>query len=683
MFAEILAPVGAMPQLIAACRAGADAVYFGSKNFNARRNAENFLDLSEAISYCHARGVKAYITFNTLLLEKEIEDAIEEIKNICLSGADAVILQDLASARIFKKVCPEMPLHASTQMSIHNLSGAKLMKEYGFKRVVLSRELSKAEIKYIHENCNIELEAFVHGAHCMSVSGQCYMSSVIGRRSGNRGLCAQPCRLDWRLNGRNYALSLKDLSLVNEIKELESIGICSLKIEGRMKRPEYVYSSVRECIKARNGEKADTELLKRVFSRSGFTDAYYKNRRNLSMFGIRTDENAKESQQILKEIENQYRNEEQCVAVSFDFSLKHGLPAKLTVFDGENSTTVNGDIPEPATKAPVDEAYITSSLEKCGGTVFFADKIKCDVDGGLFFSKSKLNTMRQEALNTLYEIRQKPEKRTVNNFSYEITKVSENHSQAEKRVFLNNITQYSEELEEFSDEVILYPSDIIKLKDINTNKISVRLPSYLPALAENRLKESLLIIRELGIKKAYIPNLSLLNIAKETGFELCGMYGMNLMNSISVNEVKKLGLSSVQISFESSLKNLKQIKASIPQGIIVYGRLPMMLLHSCPAYNEKGCTNCRKNGVVPVLKDRLGKEFPLLCFDGIYQEIVNSCPLILSDKLDDFSSFAYNDFLFTIENQDECIEVLKSYANKDNIKSGVEFTRGLYYREIM
>ena len=244
---EILAPAGSFEALTAAVRSGADAVYFGTGNFNARRNASNFSgdDLQRAVDFCHERNVKVHITLNTLVKDSEMSELKESVRRICKSGADALILQDIGVLRVVKDICPDIELHASTQMSVGTLDGIRTLADLGFSRAVLPRELSKDEIKYLCENSPIELEMFVHGALCMCVSGQCLLSAFLGSRSGNRGLCAQPCRLPFTAeNGTGHDLSLKDLSLIEYAPILSKTGISSFKIEGRMKRPEYVAAAV-------------------------------------------------------------------------------------------------------------------------------------------------------------------------------------------------------------------------------------------------------------------------------------------------------------------------------------------------------------------------------------------------------------------------------------------------------
>ena len=299
---QILAPVGGQEQLEAAVRCGADAVYLGTKGFNARRNAANFGDteLDGAVRLCRTRGVKVYVTVNTMVLDAELASLEETADEVARSGADGVILQDMAAARLFERRWPQIHRVASTQTAVHNTDGARFLEDAGFQSFVLARELSLAEMEKILNAVRIPAEAFVHGAHCMCVSGMCYLSSVLGGRSGNRGLCAQPCRLDWRCGGGDHVLSLKDMSLMKHIRELADIGVETLKIEGRMKRPEYVAAAVTACRAARDGEPYDETALRAVFSRSGFTDGYLTGRPDADMFGFRTKEDVTGADGFLK-----------------------------------------------------------------------------------------------------------------------------------------------------------------------------------------------------------------------------------------------------------------------------------------------------------------------------------------------------------------------------------------------
>ncbi len=396
----MLAPVGGEEQLLAAVRCGANAVYFGLQNFNARRNADNFNseNLAQTIKYCHDREVKAYITINTIVLNSELSEMKKTVDTAINAGADGLITQDLAVVRYARG---RISLSASTQMAIHNVSGAKMAKQLGFDRVVLARELSLEEIKTIHDNVDIKLECFVHGAHCMSVSGNCYISSMLGGRSGNRGLCAQTCRLDWNIGGRDHALSLKDLSYVNHIQRLVSAGVSSFKIEGRMKRPEYVAAAVTSVKEALAGEYPDMEALQAVFSRQGFTDGYLSGRRDKSMFGYRTKEDVVAAESVLKDFAKLYEKETYFRDVDMVFTMKAGETAKLKCISGDRKSEVTGAIPKAALKIALDEEHVRKSLEKTGGTVYKLNKLTCILDDGLMLSAAEINKMRREALDAL------------------------------------------------------------------------------------------------------------------------------------------------------------------------------------------------------------------------------------------------------------------------------------------
>ena len=396
----MLAPVGGEEQLLAAVRCGANAVYFGLQNFNARRNADNFNsdNLTKTIKYCHDREVKVYITVNTIVLNSELSEMKKTVDLAIAAGADGLITQDLAVARYAKG---KISLSASTQMAIHNVAGAKMAKALGFDRVVLARELSLEEIKTIADNVDIELECFVHGAHCMSVSGNCYISSMLGGRSGNRGLCAQTCRLDWNIGGRDHALSLKDLSYVNHIQKLADAGVTSFKIEGRMKRPEYVAAAVTAVREALDGGHPNMETLQAVFSRQGFTDGYLSGKRDLSMFGYRTKDDVVAAEGVLKDLAKLYEKEIYFRDVDMVFIMKEGEAARLSCCSGERKSEVRGAVPEKALRVSLDEEHVRKSLEKTGGTVYKLNKLTCILDDGLMLSAAELNKMRREALDAL------------------------------------------------------------------------------------------------------------------------------------------------------------------------------------------------------------------------------------------------------------------------------------------
>ena len=406
---EILAPAGSMESVVAAVRSGADAVYIGAKDFSARASAENFTidEIKDVAAYCHERDVLVYLTLNTLIFDTELEDALALCQKAYSAGIDAVIVQDLGLAALIKKSMPDLALHASTQMSIHTPAGAKALKDFGFSRVVLARELSKAEIKEIAEAVDIELEVFVHGALCMSVSGQCYFSAMLGSRSGNRGRCAQPCRLPFKVKGGNgFALSLKDSSLMGYLRELEEMGVKSAKIEGRMKRPEYVSAAVRACREGLDAGKVTeetAEMLRSVFSRTGFTDGYYKGKRDKNLFGYRMKEDVTSAtDKLLSQIRNSYKDERKAVAVDMSLTLKSGEKAELEVSDGKHTVTVySAEAAEIAANTPLSQENAEKNLSKTGGTPYFVQNIKFTTDGKAIVPAKELNALRRDALTEL------------------------------------------------------------------------------------------------------------------------------------------------------------------------------------------------------------------------------------------------------------------------------------------
>ena len=335
---ELLAPAGSMEALRAAVCNGADAVYLGADTFNARINARNFsaADLQEAVVYCHVRGVKVHLTLNTLVLDREMPRAAELIRLAASCGVDAFIVQDLGVVSLCRQLAPDVPIHASTQMSIHSLEGVMEAAALGCSRVVLARELPAEEIAHICKKSPVEIEVFVHGALCMCYSGQCYLSSVIGRRSGNRGQCAQPCRLPYgygRFESTRYPLSLKDNCLAGELDELRRMGVASIKIEGRMKRPEYVAIVTRAYRTVLNGGKltpSDLQELETAFSRQGFTDGYFRGQTSSDMFGRRQE--GEDTADLFASARATYeQGEPQRIGVRFYAMIRRGEPAQLAV----------------------------------------------------------------------------------------------------------------------------------------------------------------------------------------------------------------------------------------------------------------------------------------------------------------------------------------------------------------
>ena len=669
---EILAPVGGREQLIAAVRSGADAVYLGTSAFNARRNAENFgaFELNSIVQYCHGRGVKVYVTVNTLVFDREQTALLDEIEIITKAGPDAVIVQDLGVASLWRECCPDMPIHASTQMTIHDLNGAAIAKQLGFTRIVPARELNLSEIRTIH-NSGLEIECFVHGALCMCISGGCYLSAVLGGRSGNRGMCAQPCRLNFTApSGRSYALSLKDMSYISHIKELQDAGVCSLKIEGRMKRPEYVAAAVTACRAALNGSEPDMEKLKAVFSRSGFTDGYLTGQRNLNMFGSRSLEDIKASSSVLSHLTGLYRTERASTAVNMQLVMSKNAPCQLTVTDGTVTTSCSGEPAQNTVSRPTDMQTARRYLSRTGGTPFYLNKLEISSPGNLTLPTSSLNSLRRNALEKLLTLRSVPIVRTFHR--------PEIKPQNIYRPKSTHIRLRFQTLEQFFDdencEIVIPLKELVKNPEL-IKQLGSRLLCELPAMHFDSLDQQLSSLKSIGLKKLLGGNIGDFEIAKRHMLELHGGHGLNILNTRSLNEYAKLGLIDATLSFEMNMKSIEQLGGSISRGIIAYGHLPLMNMRVCPAQGKNGCGNCSG---YPVLKDRKGVIFPLICYKKKYVTLLNSLPLDIMGKY-----IAPLDFLtlyFTLESKAECKQVLSRYLNRQ--KSSSHSTGGLYYREL-
>ncbi len=645
---HILAPVGGLQQLYAAVRCGADAVYFGLQGFNARRNAENFGgdDLRERIEYCHERGVAVNLTVNTLVMDPELEDMRQTVDTACAAGADALIVQDMAVAEYAKNRWPGTALHASTQMAVHNAEGVKLAQSMGFKQIVLARELSLSEIRDIYDKTGADLEVFVHGAHCMSVSGLCYLSSMIGGRSGNRGLCAQPCRLDCELCGRDHALSLKDLSYMDHIAELADAGVKSLKIEGRMKRPEYVAASVTACRQAMEGQRPDMKTLQAVFSRSGFTDGYLTGKRDLSMFGYRTKEDVVAAEDVLEGLARLYEKEPQDIPSDMLLYVQEGEPSQLSVScpaagrsgaEGAQdliSVTVLGPQPQTAKTLPITEEYARRSLSKTGGTPYVLRDLTLCAEDGLMLPSSALNELRRNALEELRKERirayeeakgiqagKSPDgsqpaaqgrKKTAQKASYSRSDASKTAQWApmpiarfeclEQLFFgcpktvilpLSELTASADQrrgrsLPEKIENITEY------IKSFGAKHIWAEIPPVIWQPHMETVRKQLAKLKELGIYDVVVDNIGAIGLAKELGFTMHGGMMLNIMNSHALRRYLDLGLADACISFETPFSEAsgfaKALRAGqavgladpLPFGAAVYGYLPLMKFRSCP-----------------------------------------------------------------------------------------------------
>jgi putative protease len=671
---EILAPAGSFDSVIAAVRSGADAVYLGEKAFSARSSAKNFDDeeLKKATAYCHIHGVKVYVTINTIVFDDELEKLKKAIISAAEADVDALIVQNMGVARLAHRLVPDLALHASTQMSIHTASGVKALYEMGFKRVVLAREMSKKEIEKCCE-IPVELEVFVHGALCMCVSGQCYLSAMIGARSGNRGSCAQPCRLPFSVNNQKggHALSLKDNSIVNYLDELQNMGVASAKIEGRMKRPEYVAAAVTALKNSLSGEYSseNSEDLCSLFSRSGFTKGYYENALGRNMFGFREKENVTSATaSLLKKYERIYEKERAVYRVHFVLSVKSDKKISLTASANDLSVTVLSEsLPQKAVNRPFTKEEALLRLKKCGGTVFsFGDADIC-IDDGLSVSAAEMNALRREALLRLAD-------RLKERAPYRINKA--------------NIIFQNRKPNKKPQTYISFRDTSAIPQNVECDKLFIPLSSK-PELFEKYSAGAVLprgifgnfdeIVKRLiksGARYALCNTLDSVAAAKKAGVQIIGGPFLNIFNSVSLSEIQKLGAAECVLSYEMTLKQLTALEGECRRGVCVYGRVPLMLTRNCPVKNGKSCREC---GGKSFLRDRKGIEFPVRCTNG-FSELFNSRPIYMADRMSEVKNADFVLLEFTTEDKEQISSVLKAYQNGSSPE--IEFTRGLLYRGV-
>ncbi len=674
---EILAPCGSAQSLPAALNTGADAVYVGMKRFSARKNAENFSDeeLSAAVTECHKRGVKLYVTLNTLIYDDEIEDFAECVKTAAKCGVDGLILQDLGAAYLAKQICPDLPRHASTQMTLNSVSGVKAAEKIGYKRVVVGRELSENEIREIRQKTAAELEIFVHGALCVCVSGQCYMSSILGGRSGSRGLCAQPCRLDFSFGERHNVISLKDSSIIEHLPELPEIA--SFKIEGRMKRPEYVACVVDACRKSLDGETYDKDRLGGIFSRGGLTDSYYTGKMN-NMQGIRGKEDVENSAKALNGVKELYKAEFPRITVDISVKIGKKMTASASCSYGEIS--VESDVvPEIARGAALDEKAVAERMKKLGGTQFKSGKIIVEIGKGLYVTASALNGLRRMICQKLESLVLK--KNTPNYQIYQYEFYEKNANTPDETVSFRAEVSDENQLKQAMKlpfELVYAPMGLLNENTVQKEKI-VLIPPFVLSDCEKETEERLDILRKSGFTKALAHTLGHAFLLKNHGFSVFGGFRMNVLNGLSARVCEELGFEDITLSFEGTAAKLSEINCSIPRGIIVYGRLPLMITRRCPIADGAPCGRKSPFGegksCGEAISDRMGNRIPVHC-GGNSVELLNPDVLVMSDKKEILSKFDFAILKFTDET--EIAPVLEMY--KSGKKPGGRLTRGLYFR---
>ncbi|MBQ4332642.1 MAG: U32 family peptidase [Clostridia bacterium] len=685
---EVLAPAGSPECLTAAVRCGAAAVYLGVEEFNARRAAHNFTiaDLKAAVAYCHARDVAVYLTLNTLVRQEELEAAVAVAIEAAACGVDALILQDVGLARRLRAVMPDMPLHASTQLSCHTPAGVAFLRDAGFRRVVLAREMTREEIAAC-ATLGVELEVFVHGALCMSVSGQCYFSAMLGGRSGNRGACAQTCRLPFEPTGDRprpcppdrAALSLRDNCLVKYVQDLKELGVASLKIEGRMKRPEYVAAATAVYAAAVRGETVpneDVERLKKVFSRTGFTDGYYADRRGGDMFGVRRHEDVTAAAPVLKELARLCDKEVPRVPITMSFALE-AAGCRLTVSDGIRDVTVTGPGGETAVNRPLDATRVEEQLRKTGGTPFYAEMVACLLEEGLTLPMAAINGLRRDALEKLTVKRQDFTPIRCDNGAALPTLPHHTPGAVRYVARLQRADQWSPALG--ADAVILplsAPAQTIRTIAATGVTVGVEIPRGLFG-QEQKTAQKLAAARAAGATLALCGNVGALPLAKAADLAAVGGFGLNITNKEALNFYAERGLTAATLSMELTFGQMgRLLPAPLPVGILLYGHQPLMLTRNCPRQCAGGsCRECRGQGIT----DRTGTAFPVVC-DGGCAEVLNSVPLWWGDKMSEVPAVDYYLLHFTVEDAARCAAIVKAYKQGGTPPAAI--TRGLYKRGV-
>ena len=684
---EILAPVGNEEMLRAAVFSGADAVYLGFSGFNARTSANNFNadTLKDAVAFCHARGVAVHVALNTTVYGGELPALEQAIRAVAASGADAVICQDLAVATLIGKIAPQLPRHGSTQMSVHSLQGALELKELGFTRVVLARELSMPEVEHITKHCGIETECFVHGALCMCVSGQCYMSAFLGGRSGNRGSCAGPCRLPFEANalpegkpGRLHHLSLKDNSVIDKLDKLQALGVASAKIEGRLRTPEYVAAAVSACLAGREGRAYDRDLLKNAFSRSGFTSGYLDGKIDGTMFGVRSEADAEQTKKTLPMLRELYRRERSRVPVKMKLEIEEG-GEKLTVTDADGSKAfAYGDAePQPARTDPTESLH--RSLAKTGGTPFAVEDqdIAVEMDGGPWFIPgSAVNELRREALDALLKKRDvlRPWPTTEEHVPALPLRTLPPHRTLRAR--FESWEQVPERALDGIEYLILPIAQADRVPREWRAKTLLELPRVMFGKLEEDTARRIAATQDSGFAGYEVSNIAHLRLCR--GLPMSGSFGLNITNQLAAQFYADNGLGSMLILPEVKDSDISTIAPThngrpVPTGVLVYGHMPLMITRACPLQNIHDCAHCDKTGV---LTDRKAKKFPVRCGLGV-RTIYNPVPIYMGDKPGALT-VDYGVAYFTLESREEAAKILEMIRTHAPFEG--DFTRGLYFK---
>ncbi len=649
-----------MECLYAAVAAGADAVYLGGKRFGARAFAKNFEidELALAVRYCHLHGVKLYVTLNTLIEDIELDDAVKYAAELYRIGVDALIVCDLGVIAAIRRHVPNLELHASTQMSINNTYGVKAVAEMGLSRAVVARELSLREIRSVVDSSPLEIEVFLHGALCVCHSGQCLFSSMVGGRSGNRGECAQPCRLPF--NGGKYPLSLKDLSLADHIPELIESGVASLKIEGRMKSPDYVYTVVsvyrRLLDEGRAANGKEKELLRRAFSRGGFTDGYFLGKTESGMLGVRSDSDKKDSRAL-----ESLKFEAARHPVTAVVSLRLGEPAMMTLTDGTRTVTVSGQTPVAAENSPLTSDSVRSRLAKMGNTLLSLDPsdIEITLDDNINLPPSALNALRREAAEKFeYTGRDLPE------ISYTYKRKADKMAKPiftaqffSEDGYLDALRRDGQTLERLDVAFLPHTAGVESL----IRSGGVYLPPVILDSEWDEVRSSLENAAKGGVMYALVSNIGQIEMVKSLGFTPIGDFRLNVTNGESARAYAEMGVEHLILSPELTLPKARDIGG----GLITYGRIPLMITERCFISENFGCSSCNKCS----LTDRKGEKFPMRREFSHRNIIFNSVPTYMGDREEELRSYRLpsHHLIFSTESGQEIMSVLRSHLKGESL----------------
>ena len=673
---ELLAPAGSFEALRAAVLNGADAVYIGSTRFSARAGAANFSDeeLPRAADFCHLRGAKVYLAVNTVYLEREFDGLCDLIRLAAKSGVDGCIVQDLGAVRLIREIAPAMRVHASTQMTVHSIEGVRALEKEGVKRVVLSRELSKSEIEYICKNTKTEIEVFVHGALCICYSGKCLLSSAIGGRSGNRGKCAQPCRLKYSMDGKSgYLLSPRDLCLAGETEILKNIGVSSLKIEGRMKSPEYVavvvgtYRKILDCGKA---TEEDLSKLRAIFCRGDeFSDDYFKGKDERHLINSSSSNDgisSKADAALIKSASKTFAEGAEIRRIPLDFDLFGEGDKAVLEASGAGQTVRETAGFEDA--PPLSSERAKEQLKKLGATPYKAGAVSAE--NGLMIKISSLNGMRRSATDKISNLICGGFKKDVTDFRYK--RKASKGSKNTLRVSSVCTAQQAFALAGKCGALCI-PSGYADAAAELSNKTDVylSLPTIIESEFLNDIRQILKEAEKTRIRGIVCESIDAVSLASEFSLPVIGGYGLNLTNGLAADMLLDMGVSAAAASAELSLSDIKSLthQTELPVGYVAYGRLRLMQTKHCfmkPAH----CGDCKAE-----LCDRTGAVFPVRrAAPGHGNIIYNSRPIYLADKRGTDLGAAFEALCFTTETPDECVKIMEMYKN--GAAPSFEFTRG-------